>query len=274
VKAGASPAAQALIGKNVASWGGAFFAKYRVLKAGGALVLPEGATAVDGAAAHINPLTALLMIETLRLEGHKALIHTAAASNLGQMLLKACIADRINIVCVVRSAEQAALLKGLGATYIVNSSDASFKEDLTKAIIATGATLAFDAIGGGDMADTILGCMEAAILKDNTQYLHYGSSTNKQVYIYGMLDSRPTVLSRRYGFVWGCSAWLLTTIMGKIGQERNAAISARIARELKSTFASYFTTTISLQEAVDPKVIAGYLKQATGQKYLLNPNKA
>ncbi|MFN3521177.1 MAG: zinc-binding dehydrogenase [Phenylobacterium sp.] len=273
VAAGASPQAQALLGKTVAILGGAMYAQHRCVKAADALPLPPGATAADGASCFVNPLTALGMVETMRREGHTALVHTAAASNLGQMLNRICLKDGVELVNIVRSPEQVKLLKDQGARHVVDSSSPSFVEDLTAALVETGATLAFDAIGGGKLAGQILACMEAAANKKATEYSRYGSSVHKQVYIYGGLDTRPTELNRAFGMAWGLGGWLLTPFLMKIGPQAAQALRQRVADELKTTFASHYTAEISLAEALKPEVIAAYNRRATGEKYLINPNK-
>ncbi|KRB52384.1 MAG: zinc-binding dehydrogenase [Pseudomonadota bacterium] len=272
IAAGASPEAQALLGKTVAILGGATYAQHRSVKAADALLLPDDATPADGASCFVNPLTALSMVEVMRREGHTALIHTAAASNLGQMLNKICIKDGVALVNIVRSQEQADLLAGIGAKYVVDSTAPDFIEALTNAIDETGATLAFDAIGGGKLASQILSAMEVAANRKATVYSRYGSSTYKQVYIYGGLDTRPTELARNFGLSWGVNGWLLTPFLVKIGADA-AKLRARVAAELKTTFASHYTAEISLAEALQPDIIAAYNKRATGEKYLINPNK-
>jgi NADPH:quinone reductase len=274
IAAGSSPEAQALMGKTVALLGGAMYAQHRLAKAADVLLLPDDATPADGASCFVNPLTALGMTETMRREGHTALVHTAAASNLGQMLNKICITDGIGLVNIVRSHEQMVLLKGIGAEHVLNSSAPDFMERLIEAVDATGATLAFDAIGGGKLASQILSAMEIVASRKSTEYSRYGSSVNKQVYIYGGLDTRPTELARSYGLNWGVGGWLLTPFLMKIGPEAAGKLRARVAAELKTTFASHYTAEISLAEALQPEVIAGYSKKATGEKYLVNPAKA
>lgn len=274
IAAGASPEAQALMGKTVALLGGAMYAQHRLAKAADVLLLPDDATPADGASCFVNPLTALGMTETMRRGGHTALVHTAAASNLGQMLNKICIADGIGLVNIVRSHEQMVLLKGIGAEHVLNSSATDFMERLIEAVDATGATLAFDAIGGGKLASQILSAMEIVASRKSSEYSRYGSSVHKQVYIYGGLDTRPTELARSYGLNWGVSGWLLTPFLAKIGPEAAGKLRARVAAELKTTFASHYTAEISLAEALQPEVIAGYSKKATGEKYLVNPAKA
>jgi NADPH:quinone reductase-like Zn-dependent oxidoreductase len=273
VAAGSDPAAQALLGKLVAGIGGAMYAQYRTLKAADVLPLPPGATAADGASCFVNPLTALGMVATMRAEGHTALVHTAAASNLGQMLNKICLQDGVPLVNIVRSREQAHILTDIGATHVVDSTSPTFLDDLTKALVATGATLAFDAIGGGKLAGQILGAMEVAINQRATVYSRYGSSVHKQVYIYGGLDTSPTVLARSYGMAWGLGGWLLTPFLMKIGPAEGQKLRERVAAELKTTFASHYTAEISLTEALQPEIIAAYNRRATGEKYLINPNK-
>ena len=273
VAAGDAPQAQALLGKTVAILGGATYAQHRIAKAGDVLVLPEGATPADGASCFVNPLTALSMVEVMRREGHTALVHTAAASNLGQMLNKICLKDGVALVNIVRSQEQAELLRGIGAKHVVDSTAPDFIDALTDAIDETGATLAFDAIGGGKLASQILSAMEVAANRKATVYSRYGSSTYKQVYIYGGLDTRPTELARNFGLSWGVNGWLLTPFLAKIGAEEAGKLRARVAAELKTTFASHYTAELSLAEVLQPETIAAYARKATGEKYLINPNK-
>ena len=272
VAAGDSPQAKALLGKTVAILGGATYAQHRIAKASDVLELPAGATAADGASCFVNPLTALSMTEVMRREGHTALVHTAAASNLGQMLNKICIADGISLVNIVRSAEQAKILKDIGAKYVIDSTAPDFIATLTDAIEETGATLAFDAIGGGKLASQILSAMEVAANRKATEYSRYGSSTYKQVYIYGALDTGPTELARNFGLSWGVNGWLLTPFLMKLGADA-AKLRARVAAELKTTFASHYTAELSLAEVLQPETIAAYARKATGEKYLINPNK-
>ncbi len=273
VKAGASPAAQALLGKTVAMVGGAMYAQYRTIKAAEALQLHPGTTPAEGASCFVNPLTALGMVETMRREGHKALVHTAAASNLGQMLNKICLADGVPLVNIVRSAEQEKLLRGIGAKIVLDSTAPGFMEALTRALAETGATLAFDAIGGGKLASQILTGMEIAASQAAGGYSRYGSTTHKQVYIYGGLDTGPTELTRSYGMAWGIGGWLLTPFLMKIGGPEVNRLRQRVADEIKTTFASHYTKTISLAEALKPEIIQAYAKRATGEKFLINPNK-
>jgi NADPH:quinone reductase len=273
IEGGSSQAAQALVGKTVAVLGGAMYSQYRCVNVNQCLVLPEGATAADGASCFVNPLTALGMVGTMRREGHKALVHTAAASNLGQMLNRLCIADHIGLVNIVRKQEQQELLKAAGAAHVCRTDSATFLKDLTDALVATGATIAFDAIGGGPLAGQILGCMEAAVNRGATVYSRYGSTTHKQVYLYGSLDMSPTTLNRNYGMAWGIGGWLLTPYIEKIGPLAFQELKERVAKELKTIFASHYSQEISLAEALQPQIIAAYSKRATGQKYLINPNK-
>jgi NADPH:quinone reductase-like Zn-dependent oxidoreductase len=273
IRTGSSDAAKALMGKTVAMIGGAMYAQYRTLKVRECLPLPEGTTPAEGASCFVNPLTALGMTETMRREGHKALVHTAAASNLGQMLNKICIKDGIPLVNIVRSKEQADILHKIGAKYVVDSTAPSFLADLTNALVETGATIAFDAIGGGKLAGDILNCMEVAINKTAKEYSRYGSNVHKQVYVYGGLDVRPIELPRGFGMAWGVGGWLLFPFLMKIGQADGARLRQRVVDELKTTFASHYTKVVSLSEALDPANIAVYAKRATGEKFLINPNK-
>lgn len=268
-------------GANVADWvgrrvgmvGGGMYAQYRRLPARACVPLPERASVVDGAAMFVNPLTALGFIETMRTEGHKALVHTAAASNLGVMLNRICLADGIALVNIVRSDAQAESLRALGARHVVDSSREDSQSALTDAIAETGATIGFDAIGGGKMASRILNAMEAAASRDATAYSVYGSGSAKQVYIYGALDTAPTVLDRSFGFAWGLGGWLLTPFLQKIGPEGGARLRKRVADELTTTFASHYTAVIGLAAALRPDVLKAYHRKATGEKYLIDPTR-
>ena len=272
VAAGTAPVAQALLGKTVSILAGAMYSQYRTVKADSCLVLPSSASAADGASCYVNPLTALGFVETMRHEGHKAIVHTAAASNLGQMLNKICIKDGIDLVNIVRSSAQAAILKNLGASYVVDSSAATFLDDLTAALVATGATLAFDATGGGKLAGQILTCMEAALNKTAKEYSRYGSVTHKQVYLYGGLDTSPTTFNRSFGMSWGMGGWLVFPYLQKLGSAKLLELKARVAAELKTTFASHYAKEISLVEVLSLEAIAAYGARTTGTKYLMNPS--
>jgi NADPH2:quinone reductase len=273
IKAGHSAAAQALLGKTVAVIGGAMYAQHRCVKAQQCLVLPPGATAADGASCFVNPLTALGMVETMKREGHKALVHTAAASNLGQMLNRICLKDGIALVNIVRKPEQAALLRAQGATHVCVTTSPNFMAELTDALAETGATIAFDAIGGGKLAGQILTCMEAAINRSAKEYSRYGSAVHKQVYLYGMLDPAPTEFSRSFGMAWGMGGWLLFPFLQKIGSADAQKLRERVAAELKTTFASHYSRTVSLAEALTLDAIAVYGQRSTGAKVLIDPSK-
>lgn len=272
VAAGSSPEAQALISRTVSLAGGAMYSQFRCVDAAICLVLPEGTAAADGASSFVNPLTALGMVETMRMEGHTGLVHTAAASNLGQMLNRLCIEEQIPLVNVVRKPEQEEILRSQGARHVCDSSKGGFMDDLTNALRETGATLGFDAVGGGRLASQILACMEAAASSTPGAYSRYGSSVHKQVYIYGGLDRGPTELTRSFGFAWGLGGWLLTPFLQKIGPESMARLRDRVAAGLKTTFASSYTAEVSLSGALRLEAIADYGRQATGSKYLINPN--
>ena len=265
-----------LIGKTVGLAGGAMYSQYRCVPAASCLVMDEGTSPAEAASSFVNPLTALSFIETMKMENHTALVHTAAASNLGQMLVKICIADEIPLVNIVRKSEHVELLKNLGAEYVCNTSDESFMNDLVAALVATGATLGFDATGGGnngELPGQILSAMEIAANKTAKEYSRYGSDTYKQVYIYGGLDQSPTVLKRAYGMSWGLGGWLLTPMIGRIGMEKFGQMRMRVAKEIKTTFASSYAEEISFEEMLQPETIKSYAKQATGKKYLVNPHK-
>ena len=273
VDAGASEAAQALMGKAVALLGGAMYSQYRCIAADQCLVLPEGATPADGASCFVNPLTALGMVETMRREGHSALVHTAAASNLGQMLNRICLADGVGLVNIVRKPEQAALLRSIGAVHVCDTSSPGFMVDLTEALVTTGATLAFDATGGGRLAGQVLAAMEAALNRTAKEYSRYGSTTHKQVYIYGGLDTGPTEFVRNFGMTWGMGGWLLFPFLQKIGPAAAQALKQRVAAELKTTFASHYSRHVSMAEALQLDTIAVYGKRATGEKFLIDPSR-
>lgn len=273
IAAGSSEAAQALMGKTVAVIGGGTYRQYLSANVQSCLELKEGTTAKEGASSFVNPLTALAMVETMRAEGHKAIIHAAAASNLGQMLNRICIADGIDLINIVRKPEQETLLRNMGAKYVVNSSSESFIADLTAAIIETGATIAFDPIGGGQLTSDILNCMEVAAAKDMKEHSVYGSDTFKQVYIYGALDRGPITLNRNFGFAWGVNGFLLFNALGKLGTNTVVAMRKRIADEITTTFASNYTHEVSLTQALQLQSLEAYSKQATGEKYLITPQQ-
>ena len=273
VSAGSSERAQSLMGKTVATLGGAMYAQYRMTRADQCLLLPDGTTAVEGASCFVNPLTVLGMVGTMRLEGHTALAHTAAASNLGQMLVKLCVNEDVPLVNVVRKQEHVELLKSLGATHVCNSGEPDFMETLIDALADTGATLGFDATGGGPLPGQLLTAMEVAANRDAGEFNRYGSTTHKQVYIYGGLDRNPTVLNRSFGMAWGLGGWLLPYFLQRVGAEEAEALRQRVASEITTTFASSYTEIVSLEEALSPEAVARYGMQATGEKFLINPNK-
>jgi NADPH:quinone reductase-like Zn-dependent oxidoreductase len=263
-----------LLDKKVAVFGGAMWAQYRRVKAAECLILPAGTTPRDGASWYVNPMTALAFVETMRHEGHTALVHTAAASNLGQMLNRICRADGIGLVNIVRSAQQAALLRDQGASHVVDSSAPDFTAMLTAALAETGATLGFDAVGGGPLAGQILTAMEAASRAAASGYHHYGSDRHKQVYLYGRLNTGPTTFERApIGFAWGLGGWLLRPALKTLGTATEARLRARVAAELKTTFASRYTAEVSLAEALRPDVMRAYCRRATGEKFLILPQQ-
>ena len=272
VAAGASPDAQALLGRTVAVIGGAMYTQYRAMPAAQCLPLPSGTTAAEGASCFVNPLTALGMVETMQREGHTALVHTAAASNLGQMLNKLCQKDGIGLVNIVRKPEQAALLREIGAKHVCDSSVPEFMERLTDVLASTGATIAFDATGGGTLAGQILQGMESAISRNATGYSRYGSPVHKQVYLYGQLDLRPTEIQRNFGMAWGVGGWLLFSFLHKIGPAAAQTLRERVASELKTTFASHYARRVSLADALSEDAIAFYGPRNTGAKVLIDPS--
>ena len=274
VAAGDGEAAQSLLGRTVAVLAGGMYATHRRVKAAQCLVVREGTTPAEAASCFVNPLTALGMTETMRRENRPGLVHTAAASNLGQMLNRICLADGIPLVNIVRRDQHVDLLRSQGATHVVNSAAASFVADLTDALIETGATVAFDAIGGGELAGSILQSMEAAASAGDGAFNRYGSSTHKQVYIYGGLDRGPTVIHRTFGMAWSIGGWLLLPFLDEVGEERAAELRQRVADELTTTFASSYTATISLDEILDPDRMRSYGRMATGEKVLVTPQEA
>ena len=271
VAAGAN--AESLIGKTVGVAGGGMYSQYRCVAASNCLVMHEGTTPAEGASCFVNPLTALGMVETMKLENHTGLVHTAAASNLGQMLVKICLDDDVPLVNIVRRSEHVELLKSLGARYVCNSSEPDFMEELIQALVETGATLGFDATGGGKLTGQILTAMEVAANKTAGEFSRYGSTIHKQVYIYGGLDRNPTVLNRAFGMAWGIGGWLLTPFIQRVGGEKFEELRQRVADEIKTTFASRYTKEVSLAEALQAESINVYAKQATGEKYLINPSR-
>jgi NADPH:quinone reductase len=270
--AGSSPEAQSLLGRTVAVAGGSMYSQYRAVNSSLCLPLPAGASAVDGASSFVNPLTALGMIETMRREGHSGLVHTAAASNLGQMLVRLCLEEDVPLVAIVRKPEQAELLRSIGAAHVYDSSAPTFMAELIEALKTTSATMAFDATGGGKLVSQILTAMEAAANASGGEYSRYGSTVHKQVYIYGGLDPSPTILTRNFGFAWGIGGWLLTPFLGSIDFDTFGRLRARVAAGLKTTFASSYTGEVSLVGMLNPLVLSQTAKQATGEKYLVVPN--
>ena len=268
--------AKSLIGKTVGLAGGAMYSQYKCAPAVNCLVMDDGIAPSEAASSFVNPMTALSFVETMKMENHSAIVHTAAASNLGQMLVKVCKSENIPLVNIVRKEEQVDILKNIGAKYICNTNESDFMESLVGALTETGATLGFDATGGGNngkLAGQILAAMEVAANNASGEYSRYGSETYKQVYIYGGLDPSPTILKRSYGMSWGLGGWLLTPMLGKIGMEKFQEMRARISKEIKTTFASEYSQEISFEEMLQPEIINSYVKQKTGSKFLVNPQK-
>jgi NADPH:quinone reductase-like Zn-dependent oxidoreductase len=266
--------AEDLIGRRVSaiSMTRGSFGEYLTLDRAACAPLPDAVSCRDAADVFCNPMTVMAMVEEVKLAGQRAMIHTAAASNLGQMLVRVCAEDGIELVNVVRRAEQADLLRGMGARYVVNSTEPTFAKDLAAAVCATGATIAFDAIGGGDMAGTLHRAMEEAEAAKMPAYSPYGSPTPKHVHIYGYLDRSPTVLDvDAYGMQWNVGLWFQGATLAKVSQERVGALLGRVIAGLNGPFASHFAHVVSLDQMLDPEVMAGYARQATGEKYLIDP---
>ena len=267
----ASGDASELIGQRVSMRGGSMYARFRRIAVADCLVLPPEATASQAASLFINPMTVLAMVETARAEGHSALVHTAAASNLGQMLAKVCLADGVPLVNVVRDEKQASMLRDIGARHIVDSSTDDFESQLIEAISQTGATICFDAVGGGSLASTVLSAMEAALLRSKPGYSRYGTDTLKQVYVYGSLDMAPTILDRSYGMAWSVGGFLLTAALRRVDRDGLARMQRRIAQEYATTFSSAYSRVISLADLLDADVLSSLAKMSTGQKFLVDP---
>lgn len=269
----AGPDVSHLVGRRVGMWGGGMYATLRKIAARDCIVLPDGIASREGASLFVNPLTALGFVETMRRDGHAAIVHTAAASNLGQMLVRICGADGIPLVNVVRSAAQANLLRGLGAEHVVDSSAPDFEARLDEALTATGATLCFDAVGGGDLASRILNAMEGVAVRAMPAYNRYGSTVAKQLYVYGLLDPSPLVLRRGFGFAWSIGGWLLPHFLQRAGQDVAARLRQRVVDEIRTTFASHYTRTVGLADMLDPEVMAAAQRKSTGEKILVDPSR-
>lgn len=272
VAAGASDAAQALLGKTVTIVGGEMYRTHRVMPAMMCVPLPEGAAAKEGASLFVNPMTAQGFINTMRAEGHEGLVHTAAASNLGQMLAKLCVKDNIPLVAIVRSDAQKKILTDLGVTHVLDSTKDDFMPSLVDALAETGATLGFDAIGGGKLASYILTAMEQAAAKRGAEFSVYGSTVHKQVYIYGRLDTGETILGGGLGLYWGVGGWLLTPHLEQVGMERMMEMRMYSVEERNGIFNSEYSNEISLLDMINPEIAKGYEKKATGEKVLVNPS--
>ncbi len=260
--------AKELIGRKVAFREGTY-SFFRILKAADCLLLPAGVSAREGAAACINPLTVLSMIETMRREGHQAIVHTAAASNVGQMLNRVCLEDDVGLVNIVRDSRSAELLREAGAKYVLDSANPDFQHHLIEALGATGATIAFDAIGGGPLLSQILAAMETVNLRQSSAFSRYGSSKLKQVYVYGLLDPGPKVIQGSIGSAWSVAGWLMSWSLQKFGEEIITRMRKRVTDGLKTTFATHYGAEIRLPEMLDPELVKRYTKTGTGEKFLV-----
>ena len=268
IAAGDGEAAQALLGQRVGMFGGEMYAAYRCLPAAQCIEFPDTISAEQAASCFVNPMTALGFLETRDMESHGAMVHTAAASNLGQMLVRLCQADKIPLVNIVRSEAQVTLLRDMGAEWVLNTQSEQFMPELIKALKATGATVAFDAIGGGRLVNRILTAMEVAAAQTGP-WSRYGSEEVKQAYIYGQLDMSATELTRGYGWVWSVSGWLLTPFMNRAGPDCVARMRKRVVDEIDSTFLSHYSSRLSLQASLSATAVADYGARKTGQKTLL-----
>ncbi len=266
----AGEGAEALMGKRVACVPGTAYGDYAYADA--AMCMPVEASAEQAASSFVNPMTALGFVETMKLEGFTGIVHAAAASNLGQMLVKICLEDGIPLVNIVRSADQVALLKNLGATHVLDMTAPDFMKQLIDAIAETKAMLGFDPIGGGTLAGQILTAMEAAASR-GAVFSRYGSSEAKKVYIYGGLDMGPTILNRAFGLTWDLAGWLLTPFMAKAGMEVVGRMRARVAKDLTTTFASHYKARVSLAGMLEKGAVSDYNARRTGEKYLVVPTR-
>lgn len=270
VATGDSDMAKALNGQRVACVPGNAYSQYCIADA--AMCLPLGDhSSEDGASAFVNPMTALGFAENAKMDGQKAIVHTAAASNLGQMLIKICQEDDIELVNIVRKAQHVDLLKGLGAKHVVNSSDDDFMQQLRTAIDATDAFYGFDPIGGGHATDNVFKAMEQVAVSKMTEYNRYGSNQQKRMFIYGRLDLGPTILTPSYGFGWTLSGWLLTPFLANAGMETVGRMRQRVLENLTTTFASSYKAKVNLEQMLEKDAVIDYRAMKTGEKYLVTP---
>lgn len=271
VATGDSDMAKALMGQRVACVPGNAFSQYALADA--MMCLPLGDhSAETGASSFVNPMTALGFVETAKMEGHSAIIHLAAASNLGQMLNRICIEDGMKLVNIVRKQEHVDLLKSEGAQYVVNSSADTYMADLRAAIAETGAYLGFDPIGGGQASDSVLKAMEQVAASQMGEFSRYGSNQQKKMYIYGRLDlQNPTILTASYGLQWCVAGWLLTPFLQRAGMETVVRMRKRVMENLTTTFASHYKAKVSLEGMLEKDAILDYRQMKTGEKYLVTP---
>jgi len=279
VAAGASPEAQALMGKRVSFMTGGSFAQYAKCTYDNPnfAALPDGTAADAGAASmFVNPLTVVGFVHTMRQEGHTAIVHTAAGSQVGRMLVKHCKEEGIQLVNIVRKEEAAAGLKVLGAEFVVNSSAPSFKEDLLAAVNATGATIAFDATGGGTLAMDILAAFNQSLRERFPDTLQgwYGPPQQHTVYKYGGLDKSNSEFTPAVGvgnFTWG--GWLMPFHYAKYPPDHRAEANAKVVARLDTTFSSTYGTRLSLEDmAGSPEQYFASLQSQTDLKFLVLPN--
>ena len=273
IAAGDGEAAQALLGRTVTAVGGSMYRTHRVLDVRRVMPLPEGAAAAEGASLFVNPMTVQAFLTTMRDEGHEALIHTAAASNLGQMLAKLCGKEGVPLVAIVRREAQRKLLLDLGVPHVVDSSTETFFDDLVAAIAATNATLCFDAVGGGHLANTVLTAMEMAQRARGVRADLYGTPVHKQLYQYGRLDVSATKLTGGYGMYWGVGGWLLTPRLHALGRQRTRAMQQFAIDERNGIFASDYARTVGLLDLLDPDTMRSIDRKGTGGKALVDPSR-
>ncbi len=272
IQAGSSAASAALLNRTVCLAGGGTFARYRTVRAADCVALPEGVTSSEAAAAFINPTTALCMLDTARSHGQDALIFTAAASSLGRMMHRLCVQENVEFIGVVRGPEALERVRAQGVRYAFDLTSESFVEQLTEAITGTGATLAFDAIAGGDIVSTLLRCMESASRQSETPSGHYGSARQKRVYIFGNCWVLSTVLKRDFGLSYSVSGWLLYHYLDNVSQSRRLDMQRRVVEGLSGIFSTEYVAEISLLQLLDPDVMRAYAAKETAGKHLLRPH--
>ena len=260
-----------LIGRTVSCAIGGMYADYKVSPLNAVIVMPEGVTPMQAAAAFVNPMTVLAMLETRRLHQHKALVHTASASNLGKILIRCCKQQSIPLVNLVRNSNQIPALMSLGADIVLDTSDEDFAVQLYDAISQYEPTACFDPIAGGDLLSHVMSTMERVFIDKQQQFSHYGSGVFKQGFVYGHLDNAPLRFTHQIGFSWSLRGWLLGDVLPTLSAECITNMKKSIQSEITTTFASEFNTTITLADILNPVQIATYTAARSNEKFLVVP---